>query len=85
MKIIILILLAVVFAVVLVLGQHRMIYYPRPYGAAPPLPNHGQALEYYTGQGRQTAFYLAPAGEGKNPARLWLMCGGDMCECVCVL
>jgi pimeloyl-ACP methyl ester carboxylesterase len=77
MKIIILILLAVVLVVVLIQGQHRMIYYPRPYGDDPPLPEHGHALKYATSQGRQLAFYLPPAGEGKVPARLWLMCAGN--------
>lgn len=78
MKIIILILLGVVLAVVLIRGQQqRMIYYPRPYGEDQALPDRGQVLKYTTRQGRQSAFYLAPSGADKNPARLWLLCGGN--------
>ncbi|MEN8135852.1 MAG: alpha/beta hydrolase [Thermodesulfobacteriota bacterium] len=77
MKIIILILLSVVIAFVLIRGQQRMIYYPHPYGKDLFLPEQGQVVKYATSQGRQTAFYLAPAGAAKVPARLWLMCGGN--------
>ncbi|MDF1577036.1 MAG: alpha/beta hydrolase [Desulfurivibrionaceae bacterium] len=78
MKIIILLLLGLIIAVLVIAGQHRMIYYPRSYGGDPPLPAGGQALEYKTGQGRQVAFYLPPAGEHDPvPERLWLMFGGN--------
>jgi pimeloyl-ACP methyl ester carboxylesterase len=78
MKIIILLILAVVLVFVLIQGQQRMIYFPRPYGEALPLPpQKGHALGYTTSQGRQTAFYLPPAQGDKKPARLWLLCGGN--------
>ena len=78
MKIVILILLTVVLVVVLIRSQHRMIYYPRPYGEDRILPAHGHGLEYSTSQGKQLAYYLPPAkGEIKVPDRLWLICGGN--------
>lgn len=77
MKIIILILLVVVIAFVLIRGQQRLIYYPRPYGENLLRSDQGQVVEYVTSQGRQVAFYLPPAGPDKKPARLWLLCGGN--------
>ncbi|MCK4839367.1 MAG: alpha/beta fold hydrolase, partial [Desulfobulbaceae bacterium] len=78
MKIIILILLCVVIVFVLIRGQQRMIYYPRPYGPDLSQSDQGQVVvSYATSQGRQVAFYLAPAGAEETPARLWLMCGGN--------
>jgi len=58
-------------------GQQRMIYHPRPYGATEPSPPAGLlTVEYATSQGRQTAFYLPPR-TGTVAENLWLMLGGN--------
>ncbi|MFN2365427.1 MAG: alpha/beta hydrolase [Desulfurivibrionaceae bacterium] len=78
MKIIFLLLVILIIAGLVVTGQHRLIYYPRSYVGKPPLPERGEVLGYNTGQGRQAAFYLPPAGDpGQVPGRLWLMFGGN--------
>lgn len=78
MKIALLLIVIVIFVFLLIAGQHRMIYYPRPYDGDPPLPERGRALPYNTGQGRQLAFYLPPRGkEYMVPSRLWLLFGGN--------
>jgi len=59
-------------------AQRRMIYHPRPYPEPLVLPAGVEPLEYRTGQGRQTAFYLPPAAHAAARApNLWLLCGGN--------
>lgn len=77
MKVLILILLVVALVVALIWSQQRMIYYPRSYGKDLSLPDQILLVEYDTRQGQQSAFYLPPAGGDKQPARLWLLCGGN--------
>lgn len=75
---------AVVVGVVLGLGgltacQQKLIYMPAKY---PPetlrfFGKHGGiALEFTTGQGKQTA-WLSPAKEGHPPERVWIVCAGN--------
>lgn len=78
MKILILLGLAVVFVLALIQGQHKMIYYPRPYPAGFKLPDGVISLEYTTSQGSQTAYYRPPAqGHDPTPSRLWLLFAGN--------
>lgn len=71
-------LIPVVVATFLYTQQHKMIYHPRPY-----LPQELQGLsgnvvelEFTTGSGRQSAFYMSRRGTGQLPDRLWIaFCG----------
>jgi uncharacterized protein len=60
------------------LGQHSMLYHPRPYDEryATFLPPDGVELSFGTAAGKQVAFYL-PRGLGRQPPkRLWIaFCG----------
>ncbi|MEN8142849.1 MAG: hypothetical protein ABFQ82_04555, partial [Thermodesulfobacteriota bacterium] len=78
MKILILLGLVAAFVLALIQGQHKMIYYPRPYPSGLKLPAGVIALEYTTGQGSQTAFYRPPlGGENGSVTSLWLVFGGN--------
>jgi len=79
MKILLLGLLVGVPITLLLRGQQRMIYHPRPYTAAEPSrPAAMITLEYATSQGRQTAFYFPPAaGPGTEAENPWLLLGGN--------
>jgi pimeloyl-ACP methyl ester carboxylesterase len=62
--------------------QTKLIYHPQPYRPDYKrlLPARGQEIEYQTGCGRQTAFYIPPrAAEDPTtvPQRLWVMFGGN--------
>lgn len=62
----------------LVACQHKLIYHPRPYNPVVPrafADKGGQAIEARTGQGKQTAWLLAP--RGATTQRLWLVCAGN--------
>jgi pimeloyl-ACP methyl ester carboxylesterase len=78
LKTIILLVIAGLLGVVLLrAAQQRLVYYPRSYGADPPLrPDDVHALEFFTSQGRQLAFYLPPPAQ-VIPSRVWLICGGN--------
>jgi len=58
--------------------QSNMIYFPRPYPPGVPAQwtaaTQGKAFDYATGQGRQRAWLL---GNRRNPAHLWVVCGGN--------
>ncbi len=77
------IVLALVFALialVLLLLQHRMIYFPRPYepGRLSRLPAELLLLDYTTTEGKQVTFYLPPRERPQEPpGRLWVMFGGN--------
>jgi len=78
MKILFLAVLAVSFVVALIQGQHKMIYYPKPYTDLATLPDYVSRIEYSTSQGSQLSFYLPPASDpGKIPERLWFLFGGN--------
>ena len=78
MKILILLGLAVAFVLAVIQGQHKMIYYPRPYPAGLKLPDGIIPLEYTTSQGSQTAFYRPPTrGNDVISPGLWLMFAGN--------
>lgn len=70
---------ALAFTGILFFGQHKLIWYPRAYGAAYKLelPKNAHELHYTTGQGKQCAFYLpAASGSASGPERIWvLFCG----------
>lgn len=73
-----LLLIPVVLASFLYIQQHKFIYHPRPYFARElqGLPNNLVELDFGTGSGRQTAFYLAPTGATRLPDRIWVaFCG----------
>ncbi len=59
------------------MGQHRLIYFPRSYNA--PAPDGVTALRYMTGAGKQVAYFLPPrvAVDGGAPRRLWVVFGGN--------
>lgn len=68
------------FAGLLFFNQHRMIYFPRPYGPAYKmvLPKMAVELSYTTSQGRQRGYYLPPANApSAAPERLWALFGGN--------
>ena len=70
-------LVAVVVSVMLLVGQSRLIYFPRKYGSAESeafVAGGGVVLAYDTDHGRQRAFFLP----GPDPGgRLWLFCPGN--------
>jgi pimeloyl-ACP methyl ester carboxylesterase len=70
---------ALLVAVFLRYIQDRLIYHPSTYGAQLSLilPKGGQALNYETSCGRQTAFYLPPKVSHSAPSRLWVMFHGN--------
>jgi pimeloyl-ACP methyl ester carboxylesterase len=61
--------------------QSRMIYFPRPYDTVQVHDfeeQGGRKLEYSTSQGKQTAFYLPPAGQPTQaPQFVWFVYGGN--------
>jgi len=60
--------------------QRRMIYFPGKYepGYRDWLPPGAVEIEYETSSGKQVCFYIPQAGgEGKPPARLWMLFGGN--------
>ncbi len=65
----------------LLLGcQSRLMYHPRPYDAAGLKAwrdRGGEVLEFTTGQGIQTAFYLPPPSGDAATARWWLFVAGN--------
>lgn len=72
--------LVVFFVVMLLIFQHKLIYFPRSYDAnsIAPLLQRVSALEYYTDEGKQVAFYLPPRRESQNaPERVWILFGGN--------
>lgn len=67
------------FSAALLGFQHRLIYFPRAYGAAfaERFPKNAVELPFRTSQGAQSAFYIPPAATpAAPPARVWAMfCG----------
>lgn len=63
-------------ALMLVAFQNRLLYHPKPY--QPTLARVGyygaQRLDFETGQGRQTAFYLPPLEAPTSPPERLLVC-----------
>ncbi|MFC1524488.1 alpha/beta hydrolase [Thermodesulfobacteriota bacterium] len=77
MKILVFIVILLVPILFLYFSQHRLIYYPRSYASTVDLPGIERLL-FTTGQGKQTAFYRAPADEqGAAPERIWMLFGGN--------
>lgn len=62
----------------LAIGQHKLIYFPRPYeDALLQLPGLVQ-LSYLSKEGKQTVFYLPPREEGQGmPSKIWVVFGGN--------
>ena len=59
--------------------QTRFIYFPNSYPAGQTedfLKHGGQRIDYSTGEGRQTAWLLPPAG-GEVPERVWIVTAGN--------
>ncbi len=79
MKIVLpLILLLAGLILLLIKGQQRMIYHPRPYPAGLALPADLVLVEYRTSQGLQTGYYLPPASpDPSGRATTWLLFGGN--------
>jgi pimeloyl-ACP methyl ester carboxylesterase len=79
-KIIRLILIVILTPVIgLLVLQSRMIYHPRPYGAAELdafRSSGGDRIEYETSQGRQVAYYLPPR-EASPAGKIWLCFAGN--------
>jgi pimeloyl-ACP methyl ester carboxylesterase len=72
-------LLLVAGLVLLITGcQSKLIYFPRDYPAGATTKwqamSGGRIIDYRTGQGAQQAYLL---GNLKQPARLWVVCGGN--------
>lgn len=69
---------AIAFIVPLVVGQGRLIYYPRPYGGGDVsrfLKIEGdRVIDYRTADGAQQAYLFSPSSK---PERLWIVCGGN--------
>lgn len=70
------------FVALLFLNQHKLIWFPRHYGAAYKLelPKTAAELRYTTSEGKQCAFYLPPhpvgAAATPMPERIWVcFCG----------
>ncbi|MCB2153309.1 alpha/beta hydrolase [bacterium] len=64
----------------LLLFQHGMIYFPRPYERSYRMgfPPNMIELEFATTSGKQTAFYQPPKGDPSAPPQhLWIMIGGN--------
>jgi hypothetical protein len=58
--------------------QHKLIYYPRPNPPAMTcafLESGGHRLDFFTGEGRQTAWLRKPASGAVE--KLWIVCGGN--------
>jgi uncharacterized protein len=67
------------FLLLLVSCQSRLIYFPRPYQpgeTAGFIGRGGRLITAETGEGRQTAWLIPPAGAAA-PERLWIVCGGN--------
>jgi pimeloyl-ACP methyl ester carboxylesterase len=68
------------FTGILFFGQHKMIWFPRPYGPTykVELPAHAVELRYTTSQGNQCSFYLPPPADvSVPPDRVWVLFGGN--------
>jgi hypothetical protein len=68
------------FAFLLLVAQHSLIYHPSSYGKAYALELPGGALEldYSTTEGPQRSFYLPHRNPAKKqPDRIWVMFGGN--------
>ena len=70
------------FTGLLFIFQEKMIWFPRPYGAAYKMevPKNAAELRYTTSQGEQCAFYIPPHGaspmSSTGPERVWVcFCG----------
>ncbi|MBU0483563.1 MAG: alpha/beta hydrolase [Proteobacteria bacterium] len=64
----------------LLIWQHQMIYYPRPYGRSGVAALKEVArISYDTDQGRQVAYYLHTNldADAELPDNLWVVSGGD--------
>jgi len=77
----ILVIVGVTSSVFLLLLQHRIIYYPRPYERATLWDldqRGGKRWEVSTSQGKQVALYLPPAKTPAAPPEfVWLVFGGN--------
>ncbi len=75
----VLLLLMISLTGLLVGCQGKLLYFPSRYRAAEMsafLFKGGRALNFTTGQGKQTAWLIPPSG--KQPVdRLWIVCGGN--------
>ena len=68
------------FTGILFFGQHKLIWFPRAYGAAykAELPKNAVELRYTTSQGSQCSFYLPPkSAAAARPERVWVLFGGN--------
>ena len=68
------------FTGILFFGQHKIIWYPHPYGPTYKLalPKNAVELNYTTSQGKQCAFYLPPpAASSSGPERVWVLFVGN--------
>ncbi len=68
------------FTGLLFFNQHKLIWFPRPYGPTYKLalPKNAFEVRYTTSQGKQCAFYLPPRGAtSAEPARVWVLFGGN--------
>ena len=73
-------LLSIAIPLLLLVGQHAMIYHGRPYRPSyqARLPPGAAELRYSTPQGRQLSFYIAPRNRGlRGPKRVWAMFPGN--------
>ena len=73
-------LLSIAIPLLLLVGQHAMIYHGCPYRPSyqARLPARAVELRYATAQGRQLSFYLPPMNsELRGPKRVWAMFPGN--------
>jgi pimeloyl-ACP methyl ester carboxylesterase len=69
---------ALAFILPLVIGQGRLIYFPRPYGGGDVArfvkTDGDRIIDYQTSDGAQQAYLYSPS---PHPERLWIVCGGN--------
>ncbi len=78
MKVLFIVVLGLIgVALFLLVVQHRLIYFPRPYDASyAPLFAELVELHYRTEAGQQVAFYFPPPKTSSPPAHVWMLFGG---------
>lgn len=76
----VLLLFALLATALLLLFQHRLIYFPRKYQPADlaDLPGRASRVSYTTAEGAQVCFYIPPVAQPvRREQRIWLMFPGN--------
>lgn len=68
-----------IYVILLVTLQHKIIYHPRPYDDVYYSLRMENTIEinYSTESGKQVAFYIPPKNGDKEPDHLWVLFGGN--------